>query len=125
MGVFPDVGGFARKPPLREAFRHTVLQFERRLPDYMVPSALEEVPAIPMTVSDKADLSRLPKPARFRLPDERRVVRPRNGSERFLAGALAKLLGFDGISVDDHFFDDLGANSLLMAAFICTPPWRG
>jgi non-ribosomal peptide synthetase-like protein len=42
-------------------------------------------------------------------------VPPRNGTEQFLADALAQVLGSGNISVDDHFFEDLGANSLLMA----------
>ncbi|RVA59120.1 amino acid adenylation domain-containing protein, partial [Mesorhizobium sp. M7A.F.Ca.CA.001.08.1.1] len=40
---------------------------KRRLPDYMVPSYLEELPAIPMTVSNKVDLRQLPKPTSVRL----------------------------------------------------------
>ncbi|ESW68238.1 non-ribosomal peptide synthetase [Mesorhizobium sp. C277A] len=90
---------------------------KRRLPDYMVPAYLEELPAIPMTVSNKVDLRQLPKPTSIRLSADRTMVPPANEDERFLAEALATVLKFDAVSVEDHFFDDLGANSLLMAHF--------
>jgi non-ribosomal peptide synthetase-like protein len=92
-------------------------ELKRRLPDYMVPSALEEVPAIPMTVSNKADLRQLPRPTFLRLSAERTVVPPRNEDEFLLANELAEVLSVDEISVEDNFFEDLGANSLLMARF--------
>lgn len=92
-------------------------EMKRRLPDYMVPSYLEELPAIPMTVSNKADLRQLPKPTSLRLSADRTMVAPRNDDERFLATALGEVLKFDEVSVEDNFFDDLGANSLLMARF--------
>ncbi len=110
------VGYYALKtgaPPLTRAA--LTAELKRRLPDYMVPADLEELPVIPMTVSDKVDLRQLPKPARLCLAAGRRIVPPRNGTEQFLADALAQVLGSGNISVDDHFFDDLGANSLLMA----------
>ncbi|MBA8879039.1 non-ribosomal peptide synthetase-like protein [Phyllobacterium myrsinacearum] len=92
-------------------------ELKRRLPDYMVPSYLEELPAIPMTVSNKADLRQLPKPTSVRLSAERTITPPSNDDERFLAGILTEVLKFDEVSVEDNFFDDLGANSLLMARF--------
>ncbi|WP_168595984.1 Pls/PosA family non-ribosomal peptide synthetase [Rhizobium sp. SG570] len=102
-------------PPISRADIARALK--QRLPDYMVPSYLEELPAIPMTVSNKADLRQLPKPTGVRLAAERTVVPPRNDDERFLAETLSNVLKFDDVSVEDHFFDDLGANSLLMARF--------
>ncbi|MFA6157404.1 amino acid adenylation domain-containing protein, partial [Mesorhizobium sp.] len=90
---------------------------KRRLPDYMVPSYLEELPAIPMTVSNKVDLRQLPRPTSVRLSGDRAMVAPRTDDERFLAAALAEVLKFEEVSVEDNFFDDLGANSLLMAHF--------
>src|SRR5690606_18927 len=37
--------------------------------------------------------------------------------QRFMADVLAEVLNLDEVSVEDNFFDDLGANSLLMARF--------
>ena len=39
------------------------------------------------------------------------------GSERQFAEVLAGIVGTERVSVDDHFFDDLGADSMLMARF--------
>ena len=37
--------------------------------------------------------------------------------ERILAGVLADVVGVERVPVDSHFFDDLGADSLVMAQF--------
>ena len=44
-------------------------------------------------------------------------VEPEGEAEQGLANALAELLGIERVSAEDHFFDDLGANSLLMARY--------
>lgn len=88
---------------------------KKRLPDYMVPAYIEELPVLPMTVSDKVDLQRLPKPSMSMPVSGGSIVEPRDQSERFVASALCDVLKRDAVSVEDHFFDDLGANSLLMA----------
>ncbi|MFE9452189.1 Pls/PosA family non-ribosomal peptide synthetase [Streptomyces sp. NPDC006739] len=41
----------------------------------------------------------------------------RTDTERKLAEALADVVGAEHVPVDSHFFDDLGANSLVMARF--------
>ena len=38
-------------------------------------------------------------------------------SERLFAEVLADIVGAEHVSVDSHFFDDLGADSMLMARF--------
>ena len=88
-----------------------------RLPAYMVPTYLEELPLIPMTMSNKADHRQLPKPQRPRVPAGTKLVVAKTDSEHFLSRALAEVLKVDHVSTEDHFFDDLGANSLLMARF--------
>jgi non-ribosomal peptide synthetase-like protein len=89
-----------------------------RLPSYMVPAYLEHLDAIPMTTSDKADRKALPAPTARRVGTEAgEHVAAESGTEEILAGALARTLGVDRVSVQSHFFDDLGANSLLMARF--------
>ncbi|MFF3482580.1 Pls/PosA family non-ribosomal peptide synthetase [Streptomyces sp. NPDC002701] len=42
---------------------------------------------------------------------------PVNGTERVLAEVLAGVVRVERVPVDSHFFDDLGANSLVMAHF--------
>jgi non-ribosomal peptide synthetase-like protein len=89
-----------------------------RLPSYMVPAYLEHLAAIPMTTSDKADRKALPTPtARRAAGPAGEHVAAATDTERVLADALARTLGLDQVSVDSHFFDDLSANSLLMAQF--------
>ncbi|MGH3924695.1 MAG: AMP-binding protein, partial [Pseudonocardiaceae bacterium] len=88
------------------------------LPRYMIPAYLEELAVIPMLPSDKADRKSLPPPAGQRsLASQHRYVGPANDTERLLAEALAESLRLEQVSVDSHFFDDLGADSLLMARF--------
>ncbi|GAA1304616.1 Pls/PosA family non-ribosomal peptide synthetase [Pseudonocardia xinjiangensis] len=44
-------------------------------------------------------------------------VAPSSPAERQLAELFAEILGLERVSVDSHFFDDLGANSLVLAKF--------
>jgi len=46
-------------------------------------------------------------------------------AERTLAGVLAEVLEIDCLSVDSHFFDELGADSLVMAHFCARVRKRG
>lgn len=46
-----------------------------------------------------------------------RYAGPTTGTEHILAEVLADVVGIEGVSVDSHFFDDLGADSLVMARF--------
>src|SRR5881397_4114579 len=47
------------------------------------------------------------------------------GAESILAGVLAGVLRVDRVSVDSHFFDELGADSLVMAHFCARVRKRG
>ena len=82
----------------------------------MVPAFLEQVDAIPMTLSNKADYKRLPKPQQLqRVSATQRYVPPKTDRERMLHAALTGVIRAEHVSTEAHFFDDLGANSLLMA----------
>ncbi|MFI8992496.1 Pls/PosA family non-ribosomal peptide synthetase [Streptomyces sp. NPDC053542] len=50
---------------------------------------------------------------------------PTTGAELIFAEVLAGVVNSEQISVDSHFFDDLGANSLLMAQFCARVRKRG
>ncbi|MEW2913268.1 Pls/PosA family non-ribosomal peptide synthetase [Leisingera sp. JC11] len=93
-------------------------KLKAQLPPYMIPSYLEELQNIPMTVNNKADRKKLPPPAgpRFTISSENTVA-PRDDVEELLAEQLRPILNAGKISIDDHFFDDLGAHSLLMARY--------
>lgn len=90
----------------------------RHLPGYMVPAYLEELPLIPMTANNKADRNNLPAPRgpRFSVSSSR-FVAPRTETEQALMGALTGVMNIERASVEDNFFQDLGAHSLLMARF--------
>ena len=90
-------------------------ELKKRLPDFMVPNYLEELPVLPMTVSDKVDLRQLPPPSTKSFADGAPMVAARDDAERFIVKTLCDVLKRDEVSVEGHFFDDLGANSLLMA----------
>ena len=88
------------------------------MPCYMVPAFYEPLDIIPMTTNDKADRKALPTPSGQRLSrSDRDHVAPETQLEADLAAVLADLLKIERVSIEDHFFDDLGTNSLLMARF--------
>ena len=66
---------------------HVYETLRERLPAYMVPAYLEELPAIPMMPSGKADRKRLPPPSGPRLQAARGdLVAPANDTERRAGG---------------------------------------
>ena len=94
-----------------------IASLREQLPPYMVPAYLERLDVIPMSTSNKADRKCLPPPTGPRCQVSGPKLAPRTETERLVAAALAETLKLPEISVDDHFFDDLGAHSLLMARF--------
>jgi amino acid adenylation domain-containing protein len=96
--------GAASSSELRRFMRETV-------PDYMVPSSIVLLSALPMTPSGKVNRRALPKPD----PEaerEHEYVAPRNPTEQALADIMAEVLGLDRVGVHDNFFE-LGGHSLL------------
>ena len=92
-----------------------------KLPAYMVPAFLEQLDAIPMTLSNKADLKKLPKPQLQRFSAAATgYVPPKTENERIIHAAVAEVLRVERVSTEHHFFDELGANSLLMARVCAT-----
>ena len=86
----------------------------RVLPDYMVPAALIDLPALPLTNNGKLDTARLPLPAKHRGQTDLRTTAETADTGDDLAAALLniwqKVLGVP-VGLDDNFFD-LGGNSL-------------
>jgi non-ribosomal peptide synthetase-like protein len=118
-GVVELAAYYSRRDGGPDVDRQRVSQHLRqRLPRYMVPAYLEELPSIPMLPSNKADRNNLPPPRGPRLrPSTGAPAAPRDRVENLLASTLAGVLGTDTVSVDAHFFDELGADSLLLAQF--------
>ncbi|MFC5742111.1 non-ribosomal peptide synthetase, partial [Dyella tabacisoli] len=86
-------------------------QLLKRLPDYMVPSAIVVLEALPLTPNGKVDRNALPAPEGDAYA--RRSYEPPQGEvEVLLAQVWSELLGIERISRHDNFFE-LGGHSLL------------
>jgi amino acid adenylation domain-containing protein/non-ribosomal peptide synthase protein (TIGR01720 family) len=105
------VGRSAALLSVRELREHAA----SRLPEPMVPSAIVELAAIPLTPNGKVDRSALPAPA-----EQERTscsAAPRNPVEEVLAGLWADVLGVSQVGVHDDFFA-LGGHSLLATRLV-------
>jgi len=80
-----------------------------RLPDYMVPFAIVELDALPLSANGKVDRAALPEPV---LEPAAGHVAPRTEGERVLAGIWADVLRLDRVGAEDNFFE-LGGDSIL------------
>ncbi|WP_218943668.1 non-ribosomal peptide synthetase [Exilibacterium tricleocarpae] len=99
----PD-GGAPSLPVLRQYLHN-------RLPEYMLPSALVVLAALPLTANGKVDRKALPA------PDNRGVSSPSYApplgeTEQILAAIWKALLGIERVGRWDNFFE-LGGHSLL------------
>ena len=93
-------------PRLREHLRSV-------LPDFMVPTVIVVLDALPRTPNGKIDRNALPEPDRARSESLEAVVPADNDLERTIADTWAGLLSLDEVGVETNIFD-IGANSLLV-----------
>ena len=84
----------------------------RDLPDYMIPSVVAAVDAIPLTPNGKADRAALPDPFKNAVQAARHYVAPEGGPEQTMAEIWRDILRVERVGAEDNFFE-LGGHSLL------------
>ncbi|CAK15503.1 non-ribosomal peptide synthetase [Pseudomonas entomophila] len=87
-------------------------QLRMHLPDYMVPSAFVQLPALPLTANGKYDRNGLPAPDASAFA-QHVYQAPQGTLESALAAIWSEVLGIAPIGREDHFFT-LGGHSLLV-----------
>jgi non-ribosomal peptide synthetase-like protein len=88
-----------------------------QLPAYMVPALIETITDLPRLPSGKLDRASLPAP-RTRGVAKAEAERPLTSTERLIAEVWEALVYPLPVSLDDHFFHDLGGHSLLTARMV-------
>ncbi|MGK9247896.1 amino acid adenylation domain-containing protein, partial [Inquilinus limosus] len=79
-----------------------------QLPEYMVPSRILVLPALPLLPTGKLDRKALPEPEW----ESGSRAEPEGEAERVLAGIWAEVLGVPSVGATDNFFE-LGGDSIL------------
>ncbi len=92
-----------------------------RLPDYMVPSSFVLMPALPVTVNGKLDMSALPAPSRENLLPTREAANdvPKQSStmQDQISSIVSLLLGRPSVNPEDNFFM-IGGHSMLAVQLV-------
>jgi amino acid adenylation domain-containing protein/non-ribosomal peptide synthase protein (TIGR01720 family) len=88
---------------------------ERKLPEYMVPSAFVTVPALPLSANGKVNRKALPR-WEFGTA-EQKTEQPRTSTEELLEGIWSSVLAVTPIGIRNNFFE-LGGHSLLAAQVV-------
>ena len=93
--------------PTRELKRY----LSTTLPEYMVPSFLVRMDALPLSVNGKTDRKYLPLPLISSSEVQAEYAPPRNILEEELVEIIQEVLEIEKIGIDDSLFD-LGGDSL-------------
>ncbi|GAX45461.1 amino acid adenylation [Tolypothrix sp. NIES-4075] len=89
-----------------------VRQFlQKKLPEYMIPSAFVLLESLPLTPNGKVDRKALPIPDSYNTNPEKYIA-PRTPIEELLAQIWAQVLKVEQAGINDNFFE-LGGHSLL------------
>lgn len=86
---------------------------EKRLPEYMVPSAFVVMEKLPLSANGKLDRAALPIPETLNLVSPASILLPRDSVELQLTRIWEDLFDIRPIGIRDNFFLDLGGHSLL------------
>ncbi|HEY0601852.1 MAG TPA: amino acid adenylation domain-containing protein, partial [Herpetosiphonaceae bacterium] len=85
---------------------------KQALPEYMLPSTVIFLSALPRTTSGKIDRRALPAPDRTQHIRDAAMVAPRTPAEELIASVWSAVLGVPHVGAFDNFFE-LGGHSLL------------
>jgi len=104
--------------PLEARYRRLLMadlrgHLQRQLPDYMVPSAIMFVDAMPLTPNGKVDRQALARLRDARVTPAALYEAPRSELEQTIASIWQEMLRVERVGLDDNFFD-LGGHSLLV-----------
>ena len=84
---------------------------KERVPEYMVPSIVEMLDAMPLTANGKVDRRALPEPKREVRESGDAPAAPRTPLEELIASIWCEVLDLERVGIHDSFFD-LGGHSL-------------
>ncbi|MGJ7904487.1 amino acid adenylation domain-containing protein [Lysobacter sp. 1R34A] len=91
-------------------------QLARSLADYLLPSAIVRLDALPLTANGKLDRKALPAPDDAAMA-ARAYAEPQGAAEAALAQVWQDLLGRERVGRHDHFFE-LGGHSLIAVQLV-------
>ena len=89
-------------------------------PAYMVPAAIMQIDAIPLTVNQKVDKKALPAPSLQKAA----YVAPEGQLEEDLCAIFGSILGVDKVGAEDDFFE-LGGSSILAMKVVIAAGKKG
>ena len=88
-----------------------------RLPEYLIPSALIQLDAMPLTPNGKIYRKGLLVVEQIKQVDERLLEPPRNRIEEALLWVWAEILGVEDVGIHDDFFE-IGGHSILASQLV-------
>jgi acyl carrier protein len=102
------------RKPTEQYLTKSLRQYARQwLPEYMVPSRIEWLDELPLTVNGKLNRAAFSNSDHAHPQPDARHEPPRNDVESKLAGIWQEVLGLESVSVHENFFD-VGGHSLLL-----------
>jgi len=97
-------------------------QLGEHVPDYMVPSGLVRLDALPLTANGKLDRKALPEPVQA--GSDKAFEAPLGEAEETLAEVWADVIGCEQVGRNDNFFE-LGGDSILSLQIVARSRKRG
>jgi acyl-coenzyme A synthetase/AMP-(fatty) acid ligase/acyl carrier protein len=87
-------------------------RLRERLPEHLIPADFVLLESLPLTANGKVDRRALPSPQEAPRARQAAFAPPRGPVEEAIARTWARVLGLAEVGVHDHFFEELGGNSL-------------